>query len=102
MLDYDGRWSPDLFAVAMTAAIEQEIRDLQTARVVIGSCLAALFTKDVAKKLDRQIARTTSSVRRMKYASRGIEPGEDEGLEDREDTAGQFVRIFQKMGVVKK
>lgn len=101
MLEYDGRWSPDLFSVALTAAAEQELKEIQMARLVIGSSLASLFSKDVNPKINRMLARTTTKVRQMKFASRGLEWSDDDEIGE-EDLASQFVRVFQKMGVVAK
>ncbi len=102
MLAYDGPWSPDVFSVALTSAIEQQVQEMQAQRIVMVSSLASLFSPEAMKKLDRAITRTTANVRSMKLASRGIDPARATDFDDSEDPADQFVRVFQRMGVMGK
>lgn len=103
LLDYDGCWSPDLLSVGLTAAIERDIHELQTQRLVINSALAGLFKagRKANKKLAQAIATSLKEIARMKKLHRGVEPEELEALED-EDEASMFVRVFSRIGVMKK
>lgn len=100
MLAYDGPWSPDLFPVALTAAVEQEVKDLQAARIALASVLGTFFGSDGGKKLEAAVRTTMKGVEDMKRAARGLEPGTGAEELDEPDEADAFVRVFRKMGVV--